>query len=241
MLSGAVDRDRLAFQRSPLRDPRRHAGRDLRELAEHGAQRVDGVAAGDGQRVGAVGAHALPDAAGSPLQHRRHHGVQAGREHLTDVAGLDQIARVQNRRVAARLQADDGLQRALTGEPGHLLRLGERRPQRPLAAHGLAGLQAGHDQLAMTGHPHADDDQIDLRMRGHVAEAVERALGAERRRRGLGGVLVRGAHRLQLVAGERLQGGNVGVGSPAAAPLRHGRSHDAHANLVCHVTLRTCA
>ena len=41
--------------------------RDLVELAEDGAHGVDGVAAGDRERVGAVAALALPDAAGAAL------------------------------------------------------------------------------------------------------------------------------------------------------------------------------
>jgi hypothetical protein len=196
------------------------------------------VAAGDGQRVGAVRAHALPDAAGAPLQHGLGRRVQIGREHLADVAPLDQVTRVQDRRVTAPLQADDGLQRALAREPGHLLRLGQSRAQRPLTAHCLPGLQAGHHQLAVAGHPHADDDEVDLRMRRHVAEAVERTLEAERRGRRLGGVLVRGAYGLQLVVGQGFQGGHVGIRSPAAAPLGHRRSHDSHTNLLCHLTLR---
>src|SRR5262249_25749927 len=69
----------------------------------------------------------------------------------------------------------------------------------------------------------------------HVAEPMERPPGAERGHRGLGRVLVRGADRLQLVLGQRLQGGDVGVGPPAAAALGHGRSHDSNSDLVSHV------
>ena len=46
---------------------RDHAG-DPREVASHEAQRVDDVAVGDGQRVGAEAGVALPGAAGGPLQ-----------------------------------------------------------------------------------------------------------------------------------------------------------------------------
>src|SRR6266446_6568041 len=103
---GRIDWNRLAVERAPLRDSRRHAGRDFGELAQHGAQGVDRVAARDGQYVGAVGAYALPDAAGAPLQLGLGHGVQVRREHGADVAPLDEVTRVQNRRVAARLQTD---------------------------------------------------------------------------------------------------------------------------------------
>ena len=192
------------------------------------------MAAGDGQHVGAVGAYALPDAAGAPLQLRLGHGAQVRCEHFADVTLLDEITRVQNRRVTAPLQADDGLERALASEPRHFFGLGEILAERPLTADRLSGLQAGHDQLPVTGHPYADDDEVDIRIRHHVAELVEPALGAKRRGRRLGGVRVRGADRLQLVVGQRLQGGHVGIGTPAAAPLGHGRSHDAYANLVRH-------
>src|SRR5262249_55618850 len=62
-------------------------------------------------------------------------------------------------------------------------------------------------------------------------------LDAECRGRRLGGVLVRGADRLQLVIGQRLERGDVGIGSPAAAALGQGRSDDSDANLVCHLSL----
>ena len=86
----------------------------------------------------------------------------------------------------------------------------------------------------MTGHPHTDDDEVDVPMPRHVTEPAERLLGTKRRGGGLGRVRVRGADGLQLVVGQSLQGGNVGIGPPAAAPLGHGRSHDAYANLVGH-------
>ena len=124
-----------------------------------------------------------------------------------------------------------------TPEPGHLFRLGQIRAQRPLAQHRLSGLQAGHDQIPVPGHPHADDDEVDLGIRGHVAEPVESPLGAERRGGRLGGVLVRGADRLQLIVGQSLEGGNVGVGAPAAAALCHGCAHDSDSNLVRHLNL----
>jgi hypothetical protein len=118
----------------------RHSGIRVDKLAEHGAQRVDGVAARDGQHVGAVGADTLPDAAGAPLQHGRRYAAQVGGEDFTDVALADEVARVENGRGAARLQTDDALERALTGEPGHLFRLAQGPAQRPLAEHGLSGL-----------------------------------------------------------------------------------------------------
>ena len=68
-------------------------------------------------------------------------------------------------------------------------------------------------------------------------KAVCTALDTKRGGRGLGGVLVRGAHRFQLVVGQSLQGGDVSVGAPAAAPLCHRRSHDAYPYLVRHRNL----
>ncbi len=233
-----IDGDGLPVQGAPLRNASRHPGRDLGELTDHGAQGVYGMSASDGQRVGAVGAYTLPDAAGATLQLGLGDGAQVCRQHLTDVAPLDEVTRVQNGRVAARLETDGRLQGALTGEPRHLLRLGQICAERPLAEHGLAGLQAGHDQLPVTRHAHADDDEIDVRMRRHVAEPVERQPGTKRSGRGPGSVLMRGADRLELVARQRLQGRNVGVGPPAASSLGHGRSDDSYADLVRHLNLQ---
>src|SRR3989440_7337277 len=231
-----INGNRLVFERATFGNSRRHTRGQLGEFSEDGAQRVDGVPARDGQHVGAVGAYALPDAAGAALQLCLGHGVQICREHVADVALLDQITRVQNRGVAARLQADDGLQRTLASERRHLFRLGEVLAERPFAAHGLPGLEAGHDQLAVTGHAHTDDEQVDVRMRPHVAEPVERVVHTKRSGRGLRGVLARSADRLQLVAGQPFQGGNVRIGAPATPALCHRGSHDSNANLVCHLT-----
>jgi hypothetical protein len=103
MLSGESTGTGVPLEGSPFRDPGRDARGDLGKLAEHGTQGVDGVPAGDGQDVGAVGADALPDAAGAPLQLRLHHTGEVRREHLADVARLDEVTRVENRRRAARL------------------------------------------------------------------------------------------------------------------------------------------
>ena len=108
------------------------------------------------------------------------------------------------------------LQRALAGEPGHLL--APRPDSRPAATRRRRPCRACRPAMTSSwsiGHPHADDDEVDLRVRRHVAEAVKRPLGTERRGRSLGGVLMRGAHRLQLIVGQCLQGGNVGIRPPS--------------------------
>src|SRR5206468_4060202 len=96
---------------------------------------------------------------------------------------------------------------------------------------------ATHVRLAVTEHSHADDEQVDVRMRRHVAEPMERELRTKRRGRGLGRVLVRGADRLQLVAWQRFERGNVSIGAPAAAALCDRRPNDSHPNLVRHLSL----
>src|SRR2546421_730705 len=145
-----INGNRLVFERAPFGNSRRHTRGQLGEFSEDGAQRVDGVPARDGQHVGAVGAYALPDAAGAALQLCLGHGVQIRREYLAEVALLDQITRVQNRGVAACLQADDGLQRTLASERRHLFRFGEILAERPFAAHGLPALchRGSHDSNA---------------------------------------------------------------------------------------------
>ena len=163
--------------------------------------------------------YALPDAAGAALQHGLDRGAQVGREHLTDVAVCDQVARVQ---IAGSLRACRPtmvFSERCFARPAISCASARFAPSGHSQNTGLSGLQAGHDQVLVPGHPHADDDEVDVRVRRHVVDVVEGELGAELRLRGLRGLLVRGADRLQLVVGQGLQGGDVGVGAPAAAAL----------------------
>src|SRR5215470_9043909 len=89
------------------------------------AQGVDGVTGRDGQHVGAVGADALPDAARTTLELGLNDTGEMRGEHFSDVPLADQVTRVQDCRRAARLQTHDALERPLSGEPGHLFRLGQ--------------------------------------------------------------------------------------------------------------------
>ena len=122
---------------------------------------------------------------------------------------------------------------------GHLLGLRERGPQRPLAEHVLARAQRRHHELVMQRHAHRHDDEVDVRVRHDRVDVVEGEGRAEARGGGLRRVLVRGADRHELVVGQGVEGGHVGVRAPAAPPGRHGRAHDANADGVCHRSLHS--
>ena len=139
--------------------------------------------------------------------------------------------------VAAALEADNRVHRALLARDGHLLRLLEVGAQGPLAEHGLAGVQARHDEVVVPGHAHGDGDEVDVRVSRHVVDVVEGQLSAELLLRGLRGLLAGGTDGLELVIRERFERGDVGVGAPAAAALGHGRADDADADLVRHLNL----
>ena len=146
----------------------------------------------------------------------------------------DQLARVHQRRIAARLEADGRAQRAFGRQVGHLLGLGDVRAERPLAEDRFAGLEGLHDQVVVPGHADRHDHQVDVRLGDHRLEVVKRELGAERRRRRLRRLLVGRADGFELVVRQRVQCRDVGVGAPAAAARRDGGAHDADANLGCH-------
>src|SRR5262249_36715084 len=86
----------------------------------------------------------------------------------------------------------------------------------------------------MAGHPHADDNKIDLGVLRHGVDVVESVYGVELYLRGLGGVLVGRTDRLECVVRQEVERRDVGVGAPAAATLRHGRADDASANGISH-------
>ena len=156
------------------------------------------------------------------------------RQHLADVAVVDQIARVHQGRVAAGLQADDRLEPALFRELCHLFCLGQVGAEGPLAEDGLVRFEAGHDEVLVAGHADDDGDEVDLRVLGHLVDVGEGVLGAELLLRCLGGLLARRADGDELVVFQDIERGDVGVGAPAAAALRHRRADDTDANLVSH-------
>ena len=68
----------------------------------------------------------------------------------------------------------------------------------------------------------------------HRVHVVEGKLGPELLLGGLGSVLVGSTDRQERVVREETQRRDVGIGTPAAAALRHGRADDAGANGVSH-------
>jgi hypothetical protein len=76
-------------------------------------------------------------------------------------------------RIAGSLRAwaDHGLGERWRGS-AISLRLDEVAPK-AASRHRLAGLEAAHDQLAVTGHADADDEHVDVAVRRHLGKPVE--------------------------------------------------------------------
>ena len=178
----------------PFGNPGGQARRDLFEFAKDKAQRVDSVAARDRQCVGTVSAVALPDAARAAIDDCLRHITEVRREHLADMTLLHELARVHERRVAARLQANCRPQRALCSQVRHTLRLGDGRAERPFTENRLAGLQSLHHQVDVAWDADRDDDQVNVGLGDHLVEVVKRQLSSELRGRCLCRVCVGGAH-----------------------------------------------
>ncbi len=92
----------------PLLGLGRHHSGQPREVAGDKAHRVDGVAVGDGQGVGAEFGVALPGAVGRPRQHALAHQADMNGHDLADIAGLDQFLHVHHDGIDAGLQTDCG-------------------------------------------------------------------------------------------------------------------------------------
>ena len=216
----------------PLLRLGRHHRRQPGEIAGDEAHRVDRVAVGDGQRVGAERGVALPGAVRRPGQHALAHQADMHRQHLADIARRDQLPQMHHRRIDPRLQADGGGEPLGLGQRRQLHRLGGRPPQRPFAIDVLARLQRRLGRLVVRRHPHDDGDRVDLRRGDHLAVIVERQPGAVSLARRLGAVGPRGAHRGQLDIGARLQRRQMGARRPGAPDAG---ADQAQPNLVCHV------
>ena len=126
-------------------------------------QRVDLMAARDGQEVGAIGTVGLIGAVdrGAPVRgatdHRR-------RENATDMALRYQVPGVADRRRHLALQSNrvqDTLALRSIQHPASLVGIAA---ERPFAIDVLACVDRGHHRLVMVGHLHADRDQIDIGM-----------------------------------------------------------------------------
>ena len=76
----------------------------------------------------------------------------------------------------------------------------------------------------MAGHPHTNDNKIDLGVLHHGIDVVEGVHGVELCLRGLGGVLVGRTDRLQCIVRQEVERWDVGVSAPAAAAAVPGRT-----------------
>src|SRR5436190_1039766 len=220
-LARPSDRERLSAYR--------HGGRELSDLAEAVAQRVRRVADCDREHRRAV----LPVVeVGVERLHRRSpahsRADQGGGEDLTDVALLDQVADVDDRRRGAGLQARHGEDTLLLRQRGQRLRLVQAVAERPFAVHGLARLERCSRQLEVIRHLHGDRDDVDGRAADEVLVIVEGGRHAEELACSICRFASAGGERRDLeVIRKRPQSRNVRLRRPAA--IRIG-ADDADAN-----------
>ena len=184
----------------PLGDPGRQSRRDLFELAGYEAQRVDRMAGGDGERVRAVGALALPDAAFAALGDGLTHVAQIGADDLADVSLLNQLARevrASGSLRACKPTADTSERSAAR----FAIRSASARfaPSGHSHSTGLPAPSACMHQVMVFRDAHDDGDEIDVRMRDHGLEVVEGKRRTECLGRSVGGVPVGGTDRLEAI------------------------------------------
>src|SRR5438105_2960358 len=212
-LVGLCDRERLSAHG--------HGRRELSDLPKAVAERVRRVADRDPQHCRAVlpvvevrveRLHGRPPA---------HSGTDQRRgEHLTDVALLDQVTHVRDRRRRAGLQTSHGEDALLLREGGQVLRLLQAVAEWPFAVHGLAGVDRRGRQLEVIRHLHGDGDDVHGRTVDELSVIVERGGHTEELARGVGRFASRGRQRRDLeVVRERRQRRNVRLRRPSAVRI----------------------
>ncbi len=132
-------------------------GRQLAELAQAMAQRIDLMAAGDRHQGGAVRAIGLVSAVDRRAPVRGTADHRRG-QHPSDIARGDQVLGVIDRRRHLALQADRMPDAPALRRIEHPHRLIGVAAERPLAIDMLPGLDRGHHRPVMIGHLHADRD-----------------------------------------------------------------------------------
>ena len=150
-------------------------GGQLAKFAEAVAQRVDHVAAGDRQQIGAIGAVRLIGAVdrGSPVRRAADH---RRRQYPAEIAIGDKVFGVADRRRHLALQPDGMTNPSGVCGIAQPDGLGAVTAERPFAIDVLAGLDCRHDRPVMIGHLDADRDQIDVGMlRQFLSENASRA------------------------------------------------------------------
>src|ERR1700724_1766895 len=116
------------------------------------------------------------------------------------------------------------------GQVTHLLSLLGSGRKRPLAVEVLAGMQSGDPQLMVRRHPHADNDEVHVRMLNHFVRVGKGVRNSEMLGRFVCGFLAARADRRDLELRKRAQGRNVGIAPPAVA---HVCSNDANSDFLC--------
>src|SRR4029077_2874808 len=94
----------------------------------------------------------------------------------------------------------------------------------------LAGAQSRHPQLMVKRHPHADRDEVHVRMLDHFVSVGKSMGNSEMLGRFVCGFLAARADRRDLELRKRAQSRNVGIPPPAVA---HICSNDANTDFFC--------
>jgi hypothetical protein len=172
--------------------------RQPREVAGNESHRVDRVAVGDRQCVGAELGVALPGAVRRARQHTFTQEADMDRHHLTDKAGFDQFLHMHQDRIDARLQTNRRDEPLGCGQRRQFLGFRRRPPERPFAIDMLARLQRRLGRRIVRRHAHDDGDRVDLGRGDHLAPVVERQPGVPSPPRRLGALGFGRADRRQL-------------------------------------------
>lgn len=194
---------------------RANHGGHVGEFANDAAQSIDGVSAGDGEGVGAQLVVPLPGAAGVTGQDALAHQPDVAGHDTANVAVSDKVAEVDDGRVGAGLQANDGFDPLLAGEVGHLDGLISGAAQGPFGEGVLAGAQGGHGGLVVAGHAQGYGGSFNVGVGQHTVVVVPRAAGVEGGPGFVGRFLTGGADGGEVEVGVRGQGRQVSAGRPA--------------------------
>jgi hypothetical protein len=105
------------------------------------------------------------------------------------------------------------------GQITHLLSLLSGGRKRPFAVEMLAGIQSSHPQLMVKRHPHADRDEVHVRMLDHFVRVGKSVGNSEMPGCFVCGFLAARADCRDLELRKRAQGRNVGIARPAVRIL----------------------
>ena len=207
------------------------------EIANDKAQRVDGVAAGDGQGIGAHLSVPLPGPVGGPFQDPLLNPADVTRHDCPNIAGLHQFLSVQKGRSSSGLESHEISHPPGAGQLGHLLGFGRVTTQGPLGIDMLSSMQGCHRRLIMGRHSQDHSDGIDVRVVQHFTPVVKGQLRPEFGSGLFGALLAGSAHRRQLKGWAGDNGGQMSAGGP---PPVYVSTYNPQTYLVCHTCTLSC-